>query len=366
MKRYGYLFEKVIDFNNLLLAHFNARKGKTFYKEVKMVDKDPYRYTHEIYQMLKEKTYEVSPYETFIKRDSGKEREIWKLPYFPDRVIQWALLQIIEPIFLRSFIVDTYSAIPGKGIHFGLKRLNQAMKDRENTLYCLKLDIQKYYPSIPHSNLKDCLRKKFKDPDLLWLLDLTIDSVKADRGIPIGNYTSQYFGNYYLSGFDHWIKEKKRVQYYFRYMDDVVILHKSKKYLHWMRQEISWYLESKLGLNVKSNWQVFPTYVRGVDFLGYRSFGDYTLLRKKTAINFKTKMKRIIEHKKTGTSPEGSIASYEGWLKWCDSYRLQEKYLIPAKEAIKHEISINGISGKHSYLQGKERGSGHLATARYN
>lgn len=334
MKRYGYLWKDIIDFDNLMLAHYNARRGKTWYTEVKMVDSDPCYYIDKIYNMLAGKTYSVSPYEVFVRNDTGKERIISKLPYYPDRIIQWALIQVIEPIFMRTFITDTYSAIPGRGIHFGLNRLHNAMKNREETKYCLKLDVKKYYQSIPHDLLKNSLRKLFKDTDLLWFLDLTIDSTEGNVGIPIGNYTSQYFGNFYLSGLDHYVKENKDYAFYARYMDDIIVLHHNKKYLHYLRKEIEWYLADKLGLKMKENWQIFPTFVRGVDFLGYRSFGDYTLLRKATANRFKSKMTAIINHEHIGVEKENCVASYGGWLKWCDSHRLQEKYLVPAMEVL--------------------------------
>ena len=340
MKRYGYLYEKIYDFDNLIMAHKNARKGKRYYKEVKMVDSDPYYYLHQIYESLKNKTFTTSEYEVFEKKECEKARIIHKLPYYPDRIVQWGILQIIEPIFIKNFIFDTYSAIPKRGIHLGLQRMHKAMKDRENTKYCLKMDIKKYYQSIPHEKLKEVLQRKFKDPDLMWLLSDIIDSVPGATGIPIGNFTSQYFGNFYLSSMDHWLKEKKRVQNYFRYMDDIVILHKNKKYLHWLRKEIQWFLEEQLRLSMKDNWQVFPTFERGVDFLGYRSFGDYTLLRKTTAKKLKERMTEIIEGKPLKKNKENCIASYEGWLKWCDSFRLKMKYLVPAKEAITNEVSV--------------------------
>jgi len=117
-------------------------------------------------------------------------------------------------------------------------------------------------------------------------------------------------------------------------MDDVVIFHRNKKYLNYLRKDIDWYLAAKLNLTMKENWQVFPTFARGVDFLGYRSFGDYTLLRKATANRFKSKMLAIKEDKCIGFSKENCVASYSGWLKWCDSHRLRNKYLVPAREVI--------------------------------
>lgn len=336
MKRHGHLYPKIYDMDNLRLAHQNAKKGKGWYKEVKMVDENPDYYLGLLQEMLISKTYQTSTYETFIKRDSGKEREIYKLPYFPDRICQWAILQIIEPMLLKHLIYDTYSAIPGRGIHLCLNRLSEAIQsDVPGTQYCLKLDVKKFYPSIDHTILKEKYRRLFKDNDLLFLLDEIIDSTPDDAGIPIGNYLSQYSGNYYLSDFDHWMKEEKRIKYYYRYMDDIVILGDCKKKLHQLRKEINDYLRKELKLTVKNNWQVFPTFVRGVDFVGYRVFMNFKLLRKTTCKQFKTKMnflnRKRLSGKELNYSEWCSINSYKGWLIHCDSFRLIQKYLEPLR-----------------------------------
>lgn len=337
MKRYGYLYKKIYDMDNLIQAHNNAKKGKGWYQEVKMVDSNPEYYLNQLQEMLINKTYQTSKYETFIKNDTGKQREIFKLPYFPDRICQWAVMQIIEPILLKNFTKDTYSAIPGRGIHQCLNRLKKALKyDVPESQYCLKLDAKKFYPSIDHNILKMKYRRLFKDDDLLWLLDEIIDSTSGETGIPIGNYLSQYSGNFYLSCFDHWIKEVKMVKYYFRYMDDIVILGRSKEELHQLRKDIDEYFRTKLKLKIKEDWQVFPTYVRGIDFVGYRVFMNYSLLRKSTCKQFKRKMtilnKKRIEGKQLNYSEWCSINSYKGWLIHCDSYRLSEKYIKPIQQ----------------------------------
>lgn len=334
MKRYGNLYEKICSIDNLKLAHKNAQKGKGWYQEVKMVNSNPDYYLGVLQDMLINKTYKTSEYETFMKNDTGKVRKIYKLPYFPDRICQWAILQVIEPILLKNFIADTYSAIPGRGIHKALERIDKAVQnDVVGTQYCLKLDAKKYYPSINHDILKNKYRRLFKDKDLIWLLDEIIDSTPGDTGIPIGNYISQYSGNFYFSEFDHWIKETKHIKYYFRYMDDIVILGKSKEELHQLRKEIDVYFKIKLKLKIKENWQVFPTFVRGIDFVGYRTFLNYKLLRKTTCKNFKVKMnkikKKIRNGKQMNYSEWCSIHSYQGWLIHCDSYRLNQKYIKP-------------------------------------
>ncbi len=334
MKRYGNLYEKICDLDNLKLAHKNAQKGKGWYKEVKEINTNPEYYLKKLQDMLLNKTYKTSEYETFIKYDTGKDRKIYKLPYYPDRIAQWAILQVIEPILIKNFIPDTFSAIPGRGIHKALHRVEKAIQtDVKGTQYCLKIDAKKYYPSINHEILKNKYRKLFKDKDLIWLLDEIIDSTPGDTGIPIGNYISQYSGNFYFSSFDHWIKEEKHIKYYFRYMDDIVILAESKEKLHQLRKEIDVYFKTKLKLKIKENWQVFPTFVRGIDYVGYRTFLNYKLLRKSTCKNFKSKMNKIRNKIKSGNeinySEWCSINSYKGWLIHCDSYRLHKKYIEP-------------------------------------
>lgn len=282
----------------------------------------------EIQKSLVNKTFTTSEYEVYTIYDSGKEREIHKLPYYPDRIVQWAIMLQIEPIFIKTFIYDTYAAIPGRGMHLALKRLHKAMEDREATKYCLKFDVKKFFPSIDTEILKQLIRRKFKDKDLLWLLDDIIDSTNG-QGVPIGNYTSQYFGNFYLTYFDHWMKEEKKCKYYFRYMDDIVILHHSKEHLHELRKEVEKYLRDNLRLTLKENWQVFPTYVRGIDFVGYRSFGDYTLLRKSTAKKMKRKMRTINKRGHFKKTDINSIMSYKGWLEHCDAYNLEKAYILP-------------------------------------
>lgn len=324
MKRYGNLYPKIYDMDNLIAAHQNARKGKTFYSEVRMVDNDPEKYLGQIQEMLKTKSYHTSKYTVFTKIDKKKEREIFALPYYPDRIIQWAIVQILEPIWMNTLISDTFSSLKGRGIHQALLKLQKDLQNRKETKYCLKIDVKKFYPSVDHAILKTIIQRKIKDRDVLALLDNVIDS--AD-GVPIGNYLSQYFGNLYLSAFDHWCKEHNHSQYYYRYCDDVVILNPEKSALHRFVWAIRRYLAAKLILVLKQNWQVFPTFVRGVDFLGYRCFGTYTLLRKSIVQRMVPKLKQMSRFDTLTLRDKNVIASYYGWMSWCNSYRLEKKYI---------------------------------------
>jgi len=327
MKRYGNLFNKIYDLENIRKAHYNARKGKTHYREVKMVDVDPEKYFQMIYDMLKNKTFENSPYKVFSKKtDNGKIREIYKLPYFPDRIIHHCIMQVVEPIWFPTLIRDTYSSIKSRGIHDGVRRIKKALRDKVKTRYCFKMDIKKFYPSVDHKVLKRVIRKKIKDRDLLWLLSEIIDSTK---GLPIGNYLSQYFGNLYLSELDHWIKEQKRVRYYYRYCDDIVIMDESKTALHELQKQIETYLKQELKINLKDNWQVFPVDSRGIDFLGYRFFHGYTLLRKSIATKFKSRMISIERNwsKMKYSQIVNSVMSYWGWMKYANCRNLLNAYI---------------------------------------
>lgn len=313
------------EIENLKLAHKNARKGKLYYDEVKMVDADPDKYLESIRQSLINKTFKNSEYEVFKKICGTKEREIYKLPYYPDRIVQHAIMQVLGPIWMKIFIHDTYASLKGRGIHSAVKSVRKALKDKDATKYCLKLDIKKFYPSIDNDIIKQVMRRKLKDKDLLGLLDHIIDSAK---GVPIGNYVSQYLANLYLAYFDHWIKEDCGVSHYFRYCDDIVILHADKMFLHELLEKIRQYLKDNLKLEVKDNYQVFPVESRGIDFVGYRFFHGYALLRKSIKLAMINKLSK-------GNNKE-TAAAYYGWMVHADCTRLRNKYIKVYEKQFKH------------------------------
>lgn len=333
MKRYDNLYKSITSFENLAQAHTSARKGKLYYREVKFVDKHLLKCLFTIQTDLINHTFKTSEYRHFSIIDKNKQRQISVLEYYPDRIAHWALMQVIEPILLRTFTYTTYAAIPKRGTHAALYKLHKYMKDKKGTTYCLKLDVKKFFQNINKDILKGLFRRKIKCESTLWLLDEIIDSFEPNSriGIPIGNYTSQYFGNFYLSYFDHWLKDKKQVKYYLRYMDDMVILNESKEYLHSLFSDIQKYLKENLELDIKENWQIFPVAIRGVDFVGYRSFYDFTLLRQKTKQRLKRRVKAIIKSKaqtkELNENDLGVIASYNGVLGHCDSFRLRKNTL---------------------------------------
>ena len=307
------LFEKICSIENLHLADAKARKGKSAQYGVRLHDKNKEVNILMLHAMLKNKTYKTSAYKTFTITEP-KERLVFCLPYFPDRITHHAIMNILEPVFTSMFTNDTYSCIKGKGIHAAAKSLQRYLKDVSGTQYCLKLDIKKFYPNIDHEILKQLLRRKIKDADLLWLLDEIIDSAE---GLPIGNYLSQYFANFYLTHFDHWLKETIGVKYYLRYADDLVILADNKTYLHKILADIRCYFTENLKLTIKDNYQIFPVDARGIDFVGYVFYHTHTRLRKSIKKSFARMMAK--------TKNPASIVAYYGWAKHCDSKHLLKK-----------------------------------------
>lgn len=318
MKRHGQLFDKITDLGNIIAAHNMAKRGKAHYKEVQAVNMHPEYYCGYIRECLKHRTFTTSEYTLETKHDGRKVREIYKLPYFPDRIVQHALLQICIPIWQPTFIRDTYQSVIGRGTHDARKRVEKAIKDKPPQ-YALKFDISKYYPSIDNEILKRIIRDKIKCTDTLWLIDDIIDSSK---GIPIGNYTSQYFGNLYLTPFDWWVKQELRIKHYFRYCDDIVILGESAAYCHAMKDQMFPKLLKDYGLTVKGNWQVFPVEDRGLDFVGYVFKSGETRLRQSIAKGFKGKARAVKRVTMNQHQAMSGLMSYWGWIKHANAKKL--------------------------------------------
>lgn len=305
MKRFGYLFEKIVDIENIKLAHKNARRGKSRYREVKMVDADIERYALEIKQLLESGLYRTSEYSVIQKIDKGKVRDIYRLPYYPDRIVHHAIMQVLEPIWKPTLINDTYQSIKGRGPHKAIKKLRRLII-RDGYRYYLKLDLAKYYPSIDNAILKLVIRKKIKCSKTLELLDSIVDSCV---GVPIGNYLSQYLGNIYLNELDQ-IGVRQGCKY-FRYCDDIVAVADTKDKL-WKLLKLVVAITASYKLKIKWYYVVAVQRRSKLDYLGYCVHSDRTLLRK--SIKLRSKTSRI-----------RALHSYIGWLRHCNGWNLTNK-----------------------------------------
>jgi len=271
MKRFGYIFHQVCSFSNLVASVIEAARGKKNNPRVARFIQDLENEVIDLEKELLEKSYTPRPYRTFMVHDP-KTRRICAAD-FRDRVVHHALCRVIEPILERSFIFDTFACRKEKGTHRAIERAHSFCR---RFRYFLKSDVHKFFDSIDHRILKDRLRRRIKDPDVLWLLDLFIDHpvpwTEDGCGIPIGNLTSQHFANFYLSGLDHFIKERLIIEGYIRYMDDLLLFANEKETLWDASTRIERYLRENLSLRIKDSSLLLAPVFQGIPFLGFRIF----------------------------------------------------------------------------------------------
>ncbi len=341
MKRYGNLWHQIIDWENLLLAASKAQKAKRFRDNVLAFN---YNLEPELFKLgseLESKSYCPGAYKSFKIYDP-KPRLISAAPY-RDRVVHHALCNIIVPLIEKSFIHDTYANRVGYGSHRALERF---IKFARSSRYVLQCDIRKYFPSIDHEILKQIIRRKIKCQDTLWLIDTIIDSSNPQepvveyfpgddlltpflrsRGLPIGNLTSQFFANWYLNDFDHFIKEKLQVKKYVRYVDDFLLCGDERNFLTQARKEIEQYLATlRLKIHpIKS--QLFETR-HGVNFVGFRVLPDRVRVRNDNLRRARGRLKQLQADYARGKVPLPKLIerlqSWEAHIKHGDTYQLRQ------------------------------------------
>ena len=323
---------RVTDPQNVLRATNNTIRGKMSRHDVqRMLAHDGYLETAQrVWELLSTEQFVPSRYTEKTIND-GKERHLKIAPLVPDRIIHHCLVDVLEEHLQKLFIANTYACVQGRGIHKCLRDLNKALqRNKRGTRYCLKIDIRHYYDNIDHEVLKSIIAKSVGDKRLLRLMYLIIDSTEGSKGIPIGFLTSQHFANWYLTPFDHWMKEVMRVRYYYRYMDDIVILGRTKTELHELLEAMRKYLGEKLGLEIKPNWQVFPVDARSIDFVGYKSNHYNILARASILKRYWHKLHKLMRRSRqrgTCLTFEQAIrllASHYGWLQHCTEEHYEE------------------------------------------
>lgn len=319
-KRHGNLFARIVSRENLQLAYQKARRGKSRMPNVQRFERDVEGNLEVIRRSLVEGTFTTAKYQT--KRIfEPKPREIFVLPFAPDRIVQHALMNVLTPIWDALFIRDSYACRRGCGPHAGSRR---AMEFVRRYPYCFQADIRKFYPSIDQGILMGIVERKIKCAETLALLRDIIYSYPGGKNVPIGNYTSQWLGNLYLNELDQWLKHSHRVKAYLRYCDDFCVFGSDKAQLQELKEAIRTFLAARLGLEF-SRAEVFPV-SQGLDFLGYRHFQHHILLRKRTAKRLRRRLRNLpsalaqghitLEHYR------GSVASAHGWLKHANTRNL--------------------------------------------
>lgn len=330
MKRHSDLWKEIITPENISLAFDKARKGKSKYSEVRKIERKRDHYLKEIQSMLENQTFQTSDYK-IKKVYEPKERDIYVLPFYPDRIIQHCLMNVIEPIWDKLFIHDSYACRKGKGQHKASQRLMYFIRKSKYKFY-LQGDIKKFYPSIKHDIMKNIVRNKIKDKSLLHIFDNIIDSIKGNYNVPIGNYTSQWLGNLYLNELDTFVKHELKCKYYLRYNDDFVILGEDIKNLKIKQEKIRVFLKKKLDLTLAKD-KIQPV-KNGIEFIGYKHFIDKILIRKSSKIRMFRKLKNNVtnKYKLTEQYIQSYLGSLKGWLKWSSDKKFKTKLKLKLQE----------------------------------
>lgn len=321
VRRHGKLFEKIVSTDNLTMAFYKAARHKHWQRKVQAVESHLDESIERLHDALLTGTYKTSSYTTKTIYEP-KQRLIYILPFYPDRIVHHAIMNILAPIMESMFIDNSYACRLGKGQHAGSRRVMEYVRKYRYVLQC---DISKFYPSINHEVLKKLLERKFKDKRLLNLLSEIIDSVPGETNVPIGNYLSQWFGNYYLSELDKFAYEKLHCKAYMRYCDDFCLFCNDKKKLGEWANAIESFLAARLKLKL-SKRKIYPV-AQGIDILGYRHFPKYILVRKRTAKRQRKNLKRVmylLRHKQiTKDRALAKIESTAGWLKHAQCHHLK-------------------------------------------
>lgn len=347
MKTFNNIYPKVYSYKNLESAFKKARKGKTKKDYVINFEKDLKNNLIALQEELKNQTYKPAPLKKFLIRDP-KTRIIRKST-FKDRIIHHALINILDPIYEREFIHDCCANRKNKGTKEAIRRFDifkrRVTKNlKSKKAYILKADIKLFFESIDHEILLKKINKKIKDRRTINLIQSIIKNChNKEKGMPLGNMTSQFFANLYLSDLDYFIKHSLKVKHYIRYVDDFVILHENKERLEAYSLKIKAFLkELKLELHPDKS-KIFKL-VRGVDFLGFRIFFYHRMLRRRNLRNFKKRLNLQITSFNKGTlSQEKIIQSIEGWLAYAsqgNTHNLRKK-LITQLETHINQKSLN-------------------------
>ena len=323
-------FDKALSHENLMKAHLQSRKGKGYRKEIILFNLKQEEYIMWLYDELKNLKYKHGGYTVFYITEP-KLRRIEKSKYIDRIVHRWYVNSFIKTYFVPQFIETSYACLENKGMHKACLDVQKAMKHCKNIwgeYYILKMDIKKYFENINKNILYDILQRKIKDHKVLWLTREILYSNEGETNLPIGNYTSQMFANIYLNELDQYVKHKLKGKYYFRYMDDAILIRRTKEEVKSDLENIKFFLSEKLKLELNKKTQIFKN-KQGVNFCGYK-INEYRLkIRDKGKRKLKKKVKSLKEKIKTGeiNSKEAKryLAGHLGYMKIANVKNLKEK-----------------------------------------
>ena len=432
MKSYNNLYEPMLEDDYIKKCFKDASKKKKDRDDVRSVLDNLDRETEILKAMLQNEMFIPDFHEKSVINDGSKRkvRRILKPSYKYEQVVHHCAIGQFKPIAMRGLYEFSCGSIPGRGVHYGKKYMRKWLDSYNGKkMYVLKMDVHHFFESIDRKRLKEKLRKEIRDDRFYRLLCVLIehdrvaevvkiledaaveisledarelvsciafnqddsaikilrsagiageDFRKAEqivrgkrKGVPLGYFTSQWFGNFYLKKLDHYVKEQLRAEHYMRYMDDMVVLGKSKKKLHNIRKEIQRYLNDELHLELKGDWQIFrfeypvkkdgkfvtdengkiKTRGRMIDFMGFQFHHDRTTIRKTTIEGARRKAYHIAGCEKISWYNAAVMLSYMGWFKHTDTYDYYLRYIKPSVNVKK----LKRIVSKHSRKENEKR-----------
>ncbi len=353
VKENNYSYAELCSYDNLLLAFKKARKGKTLRQEVMEFEKELKENILQLRLELLFHAYRPMPLKSFLIRDP-KTRIINKSA-FRDRVVHHALCNIIEPLFEKRFINDSYANRKGKGTLAALKRFDEFKRkvshNNKRACFVLKADIKHYFDEVSHQYLLSILKRRILDKDIIRLIQIILSNFQSkekSKGMPLGNLTSQFFANVYLHELDFFVKQKLNAKYYLRYVDDFVLLHHSKEKLEEYKSQIQEFLQNQLALQLHpQKSRIIPLYC-GIGFLGMRIFFYHRLLQRKNILCFGRKWTAFKENFKLKEVLYDVIYNFiEGWIAYAqqaDTYNLRLRFLRVFEQDFPREISAKEIN----------------------
>ena len=328
-------FEPAIRFEKLISAHKRARKHKGYKKEVLEFELNLENNIVNLMNHIRNGTYRLGEYRQF-KVYEPKERVIEALPYIDRIVHQWYVEEFIKPYIVPKFIYQSYACLSNKGTHKAVEQVEKYLREMQShnpNYWILKCDIKKFFYNINSKKLFQIMQKYFNDPAFLQFTKILIFSNRKNSqyvGIPIGNYTSQFYANIYLNELDQYIKRELKVKYYVRYMDDFILILNHKEDCITLKNKISQFLNRELFLELNEKSRYYPNKM-GINFCGYRIFATHRLLRNSSKTKIKKKVKKWNQlYKQNILDIPLAMQSLHSWIghsSHCNSYTLQQKVI---------------------------------------
>ncbi len=352
MKTYNNLYDSICTLENLEEAYEKAKKGKSGKLYVIQFKINLEEELKKLKEELETLTYKPRHLKRFIVRDP-KTRTI-HASEFRDRVVYHALVNVIGPIFEKTFIYDSYASIINKGTLKAVLRFYQFVRkvtnngklienafDNNNIVgYALKADIKHYFRTVAHEVLLNILRRKIADEKVIWLIEQILNNYDFEvpgKGMPLGNLTSQFFANVYLNELDYFVKHQLKIKYYLRYVDDFIILHRDMKVLEDYKNKINDYLINNLKIELHPDKSKILPLRNGLNLVGYRNFYHHKLLRKSNIRKFRYNFNRRLNLYKEGYMDSDelidSLSGWFGYAMWANTYKMRKEIMKKVDEA---------------------------------